>query len=118
PRFLPFIVYDERFLLWWGQSLFVFKLGSHRQLDYQLNTDGAEVLANLNRLAGTKQQSRPVNKTLNYFLGRIGTSPVAGLRTHMIRRLVRMRAPDGARLQGRFVMPADGTGYLVFRYAH
>jgi hypothetical protein len=29
-----------------------------------------------------------------------------------------MRALDAARLQGRFVVAADGTGYLVFRYAH
>jgi len=118
PRFLPFIVYDKRFLLWWGLSLFVFKLGSRRQLDYQLNTDGPEVLANLNRLAGTQQTTRPVNKTLNDFLGGLGAAPVAGLRSDMIRRLVRMRALDGARLQGRFVMPADGTGYLLFRYKH
>jgi hypothetical protein len=70
PRFLPFVVYSKRFLVWWGLSLFLFKLSSRRQLDYQLNTDGPEVLANLNRLAGTAQNSRPVNKTLEYFLGK------------------------------------------------
>jgi len=56
----------------------VFKLGSRRQLDYQLNTDGPEVLANLNRLAGTQQTTRPVNKTLNDFLGGLGAPPVPG----------------------------------------
>jgi hypothetical protein len=118
PRFFPFIVYHKRFLLWWGLALFLFKLSSRRQLDYQLNGDGPEVLSNLNRLAGTRQQTRPVNKTLNYFLGRIGTAPVAGLRVHVMQRLIRMRALDAARLQGRFVVAADGTGYLVFRYPH
>src|SRR5262249_33289107 len=62
PRFPPLVVYDKRFLLWWGLSLFLCKLGSRRQLDYQLNTDGPEVLNNLNRLAGTAQESRPVNR--------------------------------------------------------
>jgi hypothetical protein len=115
---LPFVVYHQRFLLWWGPALFLCKLGSRRQADYQLNTDGPAVLANLNRLAGTRQSSRPVNKTLNYFLGRIGTPPVARLRAQCVRRLVRMKVLDPARLQGRFVVAADGTGYLVFRYRH
>jgi hypothetical protein len=115
---LPFVVYHKRFLVWWGLALFLCKLGSRRQADYQLNTDGPAVLANLNRLAGTRQASRPVNKTLNYFLGRVGSPPVAGLRTQCVRRLIRMKALDAARLQGRFVVAADGTGYLVFRYRH
>src|SRR5438105_2343356 len=88
PRFLPFVVYDKRFLLWWGLSLFVFKLGSRRQLDYQLNTDGPAVLANLNRLAGTKQETRPVNQTLDYFLEGIKAPAVAGLRQRMVQRLL------------------------------
>jgi len=118
PRFFPFIVYDKRFLLWWGLSLFLFQLGSRRQLDYQLNTDGPEVLDNLNRLAGTHQTTRPVNKTLNYFLGRIGSGPVAGLRTRLVRRLIRMKVLEGARLQRRYIVAIDATGYLLFRYRH
>ena len=112
------IIYEKPFLLWWGLSLFLFKLSSRRQLDFQLNVDGPEVLANLNRLARTKQQTRPVNDTLDYFLAGIGSPAVAGLRTKMVRRLIRMRALDSARLQGRFVTAVDGTGYLVFNYQH
>lgn len=62
------MIYHKRFLVWWGLSLFLCKLSSRRQLDYQLNTDGPEVLDNLNRLAETAQDSRPVNQTLEYFL--------------------------------------------------
>src|SRR5262245_32747670 len=80
PRCLPMVIYHQRFLMWWGLSLFLCKLESRRQLDYQLNTDGPEVLANLNRLADTAQESRPVNQTLEYYLGKIGPAPVAGLR--------------------------------------
>jgi hypothetical protein len=110
------VIYDKHFLLWWGLSLFLCKLSSRRQLDYQLNTDGPEVLTNLNRLAGTRQQTRPVNKTLEYFVGRIGSAPLAELRQRMVNRLIRMKALDEARLQGRFLVLIDGTGYLVFHH--
>jgi hypothetical protein len=118
PRFPPLVVYHKRFLIWWGLSLFLCKLSSRRQLDYQFNTDGPEVLNNLNRLAGTTQQTRPVNQTLEYFLEGIGSAPLAGLRQRMVQRLIRMKALDEARLQGQFVVLVDGTGYLVFRTRH
>jgi hypothetical protein len=118
PRFLPMVVYHRRFLVWWGLALFLCKLGSRRQLDYQFHGDGPEVLPNLNRLAGTAQEGRPVNQTLEYFLERIGSAPIAGLRQRMVQRLIRMKALDAARLQGRFVILIDGSGYLVFRCRH
>ena len=104
--------------MWWGLTLFACKLGSRRQLDYQLNSDGPEVLANLNRLAGTRQTTRPVNQTLEYFVAGIGSDPLAGLDQRMVNRLIRMRALDEARLQGRFVVLVDGSGYLVFHHRH
>jgi hypothetical protein len=120
PRFLPFVVYDKHFLLWLGIVLFVCKLGSRRQLDYQFDGDGPAVLDNLNRLAGTAQTTRPVNKTLDYFLGRVGSEPVAGLVPKMVNRLVRMKALDEARLQlqRNFLVLIDGTGYLTFHDRH
>lgn len=118
PRFPPLVIYHKRFLVWWGLALFLCKLASRRQLDYQLNGDGAEVLSNLNRLAGTAQDSRPVNQTLEYFLGKIGSGPIAGLRQRMVQRLIRMKILDGARLQGRFVILIDASGYLVFHTPH
>jgi hypothetical protein len=75
PRFLPLVVYHKRFLVWWGLGLFLCKLASRRQLDYQFNSDGPEVLANFNRLADTTQESRPVNQTLDYFVGKPAAPP-------------------------------------------
>jgi hypothetical protein len=118
PRFLPFVVYHKRFLFWWGLSLFFFKLGSRRQLDFELDARGTQILDNFNRLADTQQQTRPVNKTLNYFLGGIGAQPVAAVLRRMVRRLLRMKVLDRARLQGQWVVAIDGTGYLVFRERH
>jgi hypothetical protein len=112
------VIDHKRFLIWWGLSLFLCKLSSRRQMDYQFNTDGPEVLANLNRLADTAQTSRPVNPTLEYLLAKIGSAPLAGLRQKMVQRLIRMKALDGARLQGRFVVLIDGSGYLVFHCRH
>lgn len=118
PRFFPFIVYDKRFLIWWGICLYLFQLGSRRQLDFDLDIRDSHILDNLNRLAQTKQITRPVHKTLHYFVGRTGAAPYAWLRTRLLQRLIRMKALDPARLQGRFVVGLDATGYVGFRRPH
>lgn len=117
-RFAPFIEYDKRFLVWWGLLLFCCKLGSRRQLDFDLRDAATHVLANVNRLAGTQQTTLPVHDTLDHFLGHLGSAPLVGLRTHMIRRLIRMKALEGARLLGRVVVAIDGTGHLHFARRH
>jgi hypothetical protein len=117
-RFLPLVVYDKRFLIWWGISLYLFQLGSRRQLDFDLDARGTQVLNNLNRLAHTEQETRPVHDTLDHFLGHTGAAPYAELRTRMLRRLIRMKSLDAARLQGRFVVALDATGHLAFRRPH
>jgi hypothetical protein len=69
-------------------------------------------------LAKTKQTTRPVHDTLHYFVGRTGAAPYAWLRGCMMQRLIRMKALDAARLQGRFVVALDATGHLAFRTRH
>ena len=59
-RWQPIVVYHRRFLFWWGMMLFLGQLRSRRQLDFNLRDAGAPMLANLNRLAGTEQESLPV----------------------------------------------------------
>ncbi len=117
-RFLPLVVYHKRFLIWWGIGLYLFQLGSRRQLDFDLDARGTEVLNNLNRLARTQQDTRPVNDTLDHFLEHTGAAPFAELRTRMLRRLIRMRCLDAARLQGGLVVALDATGHLAFRQPH
>lgn len=117
-RFFPYVIYDKRFLVWWGLSLYLFQLGSRRQLDFDLDARGTQVLNNLNRLAQTEQDTRPVHDTLDHFLGHTGAVPYGGLRTRMVGRLIRMKALDSARLQGRFVVALDATGHLCFRQRH
>lgn len=118
PRRQERIIYDKRFLVWWGLCLYLFQLGARRQLDFHLDCRDSDVLANLNRLANTKQTTRPVHDTLHYYVGLIGPAPYARLRDSLLRRLIRMKALDAARLQGRFVIALDATGHLVFRERH
>ncbi len=118
PRCQERITYSPRFLLWYGLLLFVGKLGSRRQLDFKYREMGTCVLDNLNRLAQTNQETIPCNDTLDDYLAKVGSAPIAGLRAKLINRLIRMRVLDEARVQGRLVAGVDGSGYLVFRWRH
>lgn len=117
-RFQPFVTYDKRFLIWWGINLYLFQLGARRQLDFDLDIRDTHILTNLNRLAQTQQETRPVHKTLQHFISHTGVAAYAKLRTRMVQRLIRMKVLDAARLQGRFVVVLDATGHLAFHRAH
>jgi hypothetical protein len=114
----PACTYDTRFLAWWGLCLYLLQLGSRRQLDYDLREGGPHVLANLNRLAGAAQAALPVHDTLDHFLGHVPLAGWEGLRRQMVQRLLRMKALDAARLQGRPVLLIDATGLLCFPRRH
>src|SRR5262245_46375806 len=110
--------YPTRFLAWWGIALYLFQLGSRRQLDYDLRDGGPQVLANLNRLAQTQQTTLPVHDTLDHFLGHVRLSGWEHLRTQLVQRLLRMKALDAARLLGQAVLLLDGTGLICFHRRH
>jgi hypothetical protein len=112
------LTYETRFLAWWGILLYLLQLGSRRQLDFELDARGTNVLDNLNRLAGTDQPARPVHDTLDHFLEHVPGDAFAELRTKMVRRLLRMKALDAARLAGKPVVLVDGTGLLCFHRRH
>ena len=118
PRHPALITYHKRFMVWWGLSLYLFQLGSRRQLDFDLDARGTCVLDNLNRLAQTQQTTRPVHDTLEYFLGGSRAAPYGDLGTQMVQRLIRMKALDAARLQSYFVVGLDATGHLSLRRPH
>lgn len=110
--------YSRRFLGWWGLWLYLAQLGSRRQLDYELRDGGAPVLANLNRLADTEQTTLPVHDTLDYFLEHSTLAGWEHLRCQCVQRLVRMKALEAARLQGRFVVLLDATNLVCFHRRH
>jgi len=110
--------YATRFLAWWGLALYLFQLGSRRQLDFQLREGGQPVLDNLNRLAQTQQTTLPVHDTLDHFIGHSELVGWERLRTQVVQRLLRMKVLDEARLMGRPVLLIDGTGLICFHQRH
>jgi len=116
PRDPNRIVYPARCLAWTGLLVFLLKLGSRRQIRFEL--DSPQALENLNRLAGCRQDRVPHGDTLNYFVGRLAPGELAGLRRRMVNRLIRMKVLDGGRLLGHFLVVIDGTGQLFFRRRH
>lgn len=110
--------YSRRFLAWWGLSLYLFQLGSRRQLDFQLRDGGPRVLANLNRLAETNQETLPVHDTLDHFVGHSKLAGWEKLRQQLVQRLLRMKTLDAARCCGRPVLLLDATGLLAFHERH
>jgi hypothetical protein len=117
-RFQFLVTYEGRFLLSWGLLLFSFKLGSRRDLDYKLRDLELCVLANLNQLAHSDQTTLPVHKTLDHFLGHVGSAALADLRNRCVRQLIRNKVLDRFRFGGQFVIATDGTGYLAFKERH
>ncbi len=111
-------IYVTRFLAWWGTALYLFQLGSRRQLDFELRDGGAPVLANFNHLAEAEQTTLPVHDTLDHFLEHVALTGWERLRTQLVQRLLRMKALDAARLLGRPVLLIDATGLVCFHRRH
>jgi hypothetical protein len=110
------IIYPRQFMSWMGLMLFMLKLGSRRQLRFEL--DCPEALANLNRLSGCAQETMAHSDTLNHFLGHVPLREYPRLRRKMVNRLIRMKVLDKARLSGHLLVDVDGTGQLFFRERH
>ena len=115
-RFKPFVEYEGPFLLWMGLLLFILRLGSRRQLGFELDTGAA--LENLNRLSRCRQETLAHHDTLDHYLGHVDPEDLHQLRQRMVQRLIRMKALDHARLLGHFLIVLDGTGQLYFRQRH
>ena len=113
PRDPNRTVYPARCLVWTGLLVFLLKPGSRRQIRFE--PDSPTAVENLNRLAGCRQDRVPHGDTLNYFLGRLAPGELEGLRLDRVRRLLRMKVLEGARLFGHFPVGVDGTGQLYFR---
>jgi len=110
------ITYERGFLLMEALMLYLLKLGSRRQLRFEL--DSPEMLANLNRLSGCRQEAIAHSDTVDHFLGHVPPPALRGLRRNMVRRLLRMKALLNSRLFAHYLIVLDGTGQLFFRQRH
>jgi hypothetical protein len=109
-------IYDRKFLLIQGLMLFLLKLGSRRQVRFEM--DSPEALENLNRLSGCSQETLAHGDTLDHFLGHVPPRALDRLRRSMVHRLIRMKALDDGRLFGYFLIVLDGTGQFYFHRRH
>jgi hypothetical protein len=112
------LIYETRFLAWWGILLYLLQLRSRRQLNFKLDARGTQVLANLNRLAGTAQPTRPVHGTLDHFLDHVRPDAFGRLCARLVQHLIRSKVLEAARLQGALVVVGDGTGLYAFGRRH
>jgi hypothetical protein len=109
-------IYARAFLLVETLVLFLLKLGSRRQVRFEL--DSPEALENLNRLSGCHQETVAHGDTLDHFLGHVPPCALRWLRRVMVQRLIRMKALEHGRLFGHFLVVLDGTGQFYFRQRH
>jgi len=99
------------------------KVDARRGIKYKLNTPA--FVANMLSVLGQKYPKDIFadtmfhGDTLNYALKGVSPLEIAGLRTLVIRSLLRKRCLDDFRLRGLYYPVAvDGTGALVFRDKH
>jgi hypothetical protein len=95
---------------------FLLKLGSRRQVRFELDTPAA--LANLNGLSGCAMEAGAHSDTLEHFLGHVPLGALEDLRRQMMQRLLRMKALEHGRLLGHHLIALDGTRQLYFRQRH
>lgn len=116
PRNKNMITYELPSMFWVGLLLFLLKLGSRRQLNYEL--DSEEMLNNVKLLSKEELERIPHDGTLAYLLERFDTEELRGLRTKMINSLIRKKCLDKYRLSGYYLVAIDGSGYLTFKEKH
>ncbi|MFH1731397.1 MAG: hypothetical protein ABIF82_07085 [Planctomycetota bacterium] len=103
------VIYPVRSLICSGVLLFLFRLEARRRRRFDLGS--AAGVANLNRIAETSIEEVPHPDTLVYYLKGLCPEELSGVRTGMVRGLVRSRALQGDRLLGcYYTIAIDGTG--------
>lgn len=117
PRNPNKITYSLPELILTGMLLFLFKLGSRRQIDYLFNTP--EFLSHLAHLSGATPDRVPHNDTLAYMCDRLDPGQLPRVRTSMIRSLHRARCLEYAKLMNTYwTVAVDATGQVCYDKPH
>ena len=116
PRNPHLIKYPLAQLLCTGVLLFVFRLGSRREVNYKLRGNGPSA-AKFAAWFGV--QDVPHGDTLNYAFGRVGVDEVQEVQCGLVVRLIRKKVLSRHRLLGVYYrVVIDGTGVLTFHQRH
>lgn len=116
PRNKKSIKYPLSVMMWIGLLLFILKLGSRRQINFQLNT--LKLRKNLPFLSEEEMEKIAHDGTLAYLLARLPPQEFYKLRAKMINELIRKKCLVNHRLFGHYLVVIDGTGYLTFKERH
>ena len=116
PRAPEQCTYSSRHLFWLGILMFLFRLGSRRQLLSEMET--SPFRSNLLSLSGTGEKLVAHTDTLNYLLEMVEPTELEMVKVKMLRRLIADKRLDGFRLHGEFLVAVDGTGLFSFKEQH
>lgn len=115
PRNLNLITYQLTGLLCIGVLMFVFRLGSRREINNKLRGNGA---SQAKFGAWFEVDNIPHGDTLNYSFKRVDPDEIQESVSGMVDTLIRKKVLDHWRLNGYFLVAIDGTVILTFRERH
>jgi len=109
------ITYPVAQLLCTGVLLYVFRLGSRRQVQYQLRENGP---SQAKMASWFDVAAVPHGDTLNYGYQRLQPDELQEVICRMLAGLIRKKVLYRWRLYDNFLVAVDGTGVLTFRERH
>ncbi len=111
------ITYELPTIVWLGLVMYLTRRGSRRQIGIELRE--GRCVEGLKVLSGQKGLEQvPHGDTLEHYMRKAEVSEFEKVNALMIRRLIRMRALEGARLQGHYLVAVDGVHVCTFDYDH
>ena len=116
PRNKNSIEYTSKVMIWLGILMFMLKLGTRRQINFEFNSK--EFKNNLSMLVKERLENIPHDTTLAYYAQEVETIEITKIITKMINRLIRMKALSSCKLYGHYMIAIDGSGYLSFSKRH
>ena len=118
PRHPSYTVYTQSDLVNLGILKNICAVGSMRQMNETFNEDTCiETLAIMSGNASLEEM--PDYGTLNYYLEQLSPECLSGLRKKMATELIRSKAFNQGRLQGKYwIVILDGTGLFHFQERH
>lgn len=115
PRDIDSTTYPLPGLLCTGVLMYLFRLGSRRQIQFQLRDSGSSQ-AKFRAWFGT--DNIPHGDTLDYAFKQLKVAEVQEVVCNMVATLIRKKVLYRWRFYGYYTVCVDGTGELVFKERH
>lgn len=118
PRHQSYITYTQADLIWMAILKNICGIISMRSMDEQFNEENC--IETLRLFSGNDNLAEmPHADTLNYYLEQLKPEELNEMRSKMIKRLIRMKTFDKARLLDKYWrVILDGTGLYCFKEKH